>query len=438
MGASLQNSKFIDKFTEFAAKLGSQVHLSSLRDAFATIMPLYILAGLAVLFNNTVFQWILSGPALVSAQYWGNLLVNATLNISSLLVAAVIGYCLSRNRGYENPIAAALVSLATLIIMMPGSVTVIPDGASDGVSVSGVLAFSNTGTQAMFAGILIGLAATDLFIFVTGIKKLQINMGDSIPPAVGNSFSVLIPFILVMSFFAIISAILNNVFHTDLITIITVMIQEPLRGVTTGLLGCVILYSLGNFLWLFGIHQTVIYGSLLEPLLIVNMTQAMAAYAAGEPIPNIINVAFVPAFGMMGGSGSTIALIIATLLFGRNKATRAICKMSAAPGCFNINEPVIFGYSIVYNITMIIPFVLLPAIGIIIGYAATALNFMNECVVYIPWTTPPLLSGYLATGGDFRAVLVQIVIIVIGVLLYLPFVKINDGVLSKTVSNDSE
>lgn len=438
MGASLQNSKFIDKFTEFAAKLGSQVHLSSLRDAFATIMPLYILAGLAVLFNNTVFQWILSGPALVSAQYWGNLLVNATLNISSLLVAAVIGYCLSRNRGYENPIAAALVSLVTLIIMMPGSVTVIPDGASDGVSVSGVLAFSNTGTQAMFAGILIGLAATELFIFVTGIKKLQINMGDSIPPAVGNSFSVLIPFILVMSFFAIISAILNNVFHTDLITIITVMIQEPLRGVTTGLLGCVILYSLGNFLWLFGIHQTVIYGSLLEPLLIVNMTQAMAAYAAGEPIPNIINVAFVPAFGMMGGSGSTIALIIATLLFGRNKATRAICKMSAAPGCFNINEPVIFGYSIVYNITMIIPFVLLPAIGIIIGYAATALNFMNECVVYIPWTTPPLLSGYLATGGDFRAVLVQIVIIVIGVLLYLPFVKINDRVLSKTVSNDSE
>ncbi len=438
MGASLQNSKFIDKFTEFAAKLGSQVHLSSLRDAFATIMPLYILAGLAVLFNNTVFQWILSGPALVSAQYWGNLLVNATLNISSLLVAAVIGYCLSRNRGYENPIAAALVSLATLIIMMPGSVTVIPDGASDGVSVSGVLAFSNTGTQAMFAGILIGLAATELFIFVTGIKKLQINMGDSIPPAVGNSFSVLIPFILVMSFFAIISAILNNVFHTDLITIITVMIQEPLRGVTTGLLGCVILYSLGNFLWLFGIHQTVIYGSLLEPLLIVNMTQAMAAYAAGEPIPNIINVVFVPAFGMMGGSGSTIALIIATLLFGRNKATRAICKMSAAPGCFNINEPVIFGYSIVYNITMIIPFVLLPAIGIIIGYAATALNFMNECVVYIPWTTPPLLSGYLATGGDFRAVLVQIVIIVIGVLLYLPFVKINDRVLSKTASNDSE
>ncbi len=433
MSGSLQDSKFIDKFTAFAAKLGGQIHLSSLRDAFATIMPLYILAGLAVLFNNTVFQWILSGPALESAQYWGNMLVNGTLNISSLLIATVIGYCLSRNRGYDNPVAAALVSLASLIVMMPGSVSVTPVGGSEAVSVSGVLTFSNVGTQAMFAGILIGLAATELFVYVARIKKLQINMGDSIPPAVGKSFSILIPFILVMSLFGIISAVLYNVFHTDLITIITTVIQEPLRGVTTGLFGCVLLYSLGNFLWLFGIHQTVIYGSILEPLLIINMTQAMAAYAAGEPVADIINVAFVPAFGMMGGSGSTIALIIATLLFGRNKATS---KMSAAPGLFNINEPVIFGYSIVYNITMIIPFVLLPAIGIIIGYAATALNFMNECVVYIPWTTPPLLSGYLATGGDFRAVIVQLLIIVIGVLLYLPFVKINDRLMEQQAGSE--
>ena len=71
MGASLQNSKFIDKFTEFAAKLGSQVHLSSLRGCLCHYhAPLYP-GRLAVLFNNTVFQWILSGPALESAQYWG-------------------------------------------------------------------------------------------------------------------------------------------------------------------------------------------------------------------------------------------------------------------------------------------------------------------------------------------------------------------------------
>lgn len=430
------DSKFVEKFTMFASKLGNEIHLRSLRDAFATIMPLYILAGLAVLINNTVFQWILSGDTLTGAQYWGTLIVNGTLNISSLLVAPVIGYMLSQNKGYENPLAAAVISLSALVMMMPNVIGITPIGGSEEVMAQGALSFGNIGTGAMFAGVIIGLVATEVFIWISSIKKLKINLGDSIPPAVGKSFNVLIPFILVLSGFALISALLNNLFHTDLVHIITMLIQEPLRTATTGLLGCVLLYSLGNFLWILGIHQSVIYSSILEPLLIVNMTQNMAAYAAGEAIPNIINVAFVPAFGMMGGSGSTICLLIATLLVSRNKATRSVSQMAFVPGLFNINEPVIFGYSIVYNVCMLIPFVLTPAIGIIIGYAATTMHFMNECVVYIPWTTPPLLSGYLATGGDFRAIIVQLVILVLGILLYIPFVKMNDIVMEKTMASE--
>ncbi len=430
------NSKLVDKFTMFASRLGNEIHLRSLRDAFATIMPLYILAGLAVLINNTVFQWLLSGDTLTSAQYWGTLIVNGTLNISSILIAPVIGYMLSQNKGYENPLAAAVISLATLVVMMPNTVSVTPVGAEEGVLVQGALTFGNIGTGAMFAGVIIGIVATEIFVWISSIRRLKINLGDSIPPAVGKSFNVLIPFILVMSGFAVISAVLNNVFHTDLVQIITMIIQEPLRTATTGLLGCILLYSLGNFLWLLGIHQSVIYSSILEPLLIVNMTLNMAAYAAGEAIPNIINVAFVPAFGLLGGSGSTICLLIATFLVGRNAATKNVSKMALVPGIFNINEPVIFGYPIVYNISMLIPFVLTPAMGIVIAYIATSLNFMNKCVVYIPWTTPPLLSGYLATAGDWRAILVQALILVLGVLIYIPFVKINDVVMEKTMASE--
>lgn len=429
------NSKIVEKFTMVASKMGNEIHLRSLRDAFATIMPLYILAGLAVLINNTVFQWLLSGDTLAGAQYWGTLIVNGTLNISSLLIAPVIGYVLSQNKGYHNPLAAAVISLAVLVVMMPNVITIAPMDGSGEVMAQGALSFANIGTGAMFAGVIIGLVATEIFVWISSLKRLQINLGDSIPPAIAKSFNVLIPFILVMSAFALVSALLNNLFHTDLVHIIATMIQEPLRTATTGLVGCVILYSLGNFLWLLGIHQSVIYGSILEPLLVVNMTQNMAAYAAGEAIPNIINVAFVPAFGMMGGSGSTICLLIATLLVSRNKATRSVSQMAFVPGLFNINEPVIFGYSIVYNVCMLIPFVLTSAIGLIIGYAATALNFMNECVVYIPWTTPPLLSGYLATAGDWRAIIVQLIILALGTLLYIPFVKMNDIVMEKTMES---
>lgn len=433
---ALQESKLAEKFTIFASRLGNEIHLRTLRDSFATIMPLYILAGLAVLLNNTLFQWLFHGATLASIQYWGTVIINGTLNISGLLIAALIGYFLSQNRGFENPLASAVISLAALVIMMPNTVALTPDGADAAVNVSGVLPFSNLGTGAMFAGVIIGLVVTELFIKVSHIEKLQLKLGDSIPPAVGNSFNVLIPVIIVLSGCAVVSAVLYNVFDTNLINLVTTIIQEPLRKVTTGLWGCIILYSLGNLLWLFGIHQSVIYSSILEPLLIVNMTQNMAAYAAHEAIPNIINVAQVPAFGMMGGSGSTICLLIATFLVGRNKATKNLSKMAFVPGLFNSNEPVLFGYPIVYNISLIIPFVLTPAIGIFISYVATALGFMSHCVVYIPWTTPPLLSGYLATAGDWRAVIVQLLILVIGVLLYIPFVKINDAVMEKSMEQN--
>ena len=40
--ASSNSQAMLDKFAEVSAKVGNQVHLRSLRDAFATITPLYI------------------------------------------------------------------------------------------------------------------------------------------------------------------------------------------------------------------------------------------------------------------------------------------------------------------------------------------------------------------------------------------------------------
>ena len=101
---------FMDRFAEGAARLGTQIHLRTLRDAFATIMPLYILAGLAVLFNSVVFNHILSGAALDFTTYWGNMIINGTLSIAGMMIAPTIGYYLSKNRGFEKPFIAAILS----------------------------------------------------------------------------------------------------------------------------------------------------------------------------------------------------------------------------------------------------------------------------------------------------------------------------------------
>lgn len=295
-------------------------------------------------------------------------------------------------------------------------------------TVTGGLSYLNTGTQGMFGGIFVGLIATGLFIKFASIKKLQIHLGENVPPAVSASFSVLIPAILLMSFFAIIAALLAGFFNTDLINLIKTWIQEPLRGFNTSIVGYCVIYTLANFLFGLDIHQTVLSGALLDPLILVNMNENMTAYAHHQAIPNIITTSFVSNYTLIGGSGSTIALIIAILIFSKAKSSRQIAGLSLAPGIFNINEPMIFGFPIVFNLPLIIPFVLFPVVGSLMGYFATLRGWVSRTVVLVPWTTPPLIGPYLSTAGDWRAVILQILIIVVGVFLYLPFLKVSERV----------
>ncbi|CUR64482.1 PTS sugar transporter subunit IIC [Leuconostoc gasicomitatum] len=423
--------KFIDRFTRISIKIGNQIHLRSLRDAFAMIMPLFILAGLGVLINNVFFPLFLKGTSLANFQTFGNLIVNGTLNIAGLIIAPVVGYCLARNRNYKNALGAAIVSLAGLIVVMPVTLQALPINGKKDVDISGFLSYSNIGVTGMFAGIIIGLIAAELFIKLSKIEKIKINLGENVPPAVSESFLTLIPTIAVISLLAIISAILFVGFHTDLIKLITTLIQEPLRRVNTSLPGFLLIYSVGNLLFGFGIHQAVINGTLLDPVLLINTNKNMQAFAAGDHVPYIITSVFRDTFGMMGGTGSTICLLVATFLFSRVKASREVTKLSIVPGIFNINEPVIYGYPIVFNIPLLIPFVLTPIISLLIAYYATVLGLMNKTVVLVPWTTPPLINGFLATGGDWRAVVVQLLSFIIGVLFYIPFMKISEQVLLK-------
>ncbi|AVK99240.1 PTS sugar transporter subunit IIC [Pediococcus inopinatus] len=429
----LENSGFIAKFTEIYVKVGNWVYLRSLRDAFAVILPVFIIAGLGVLLNNTVFTWIFHGDTLAKVQVFGNAINNGTLNVAGLLVAPMIGYALAKNKGFDNPIAASAMSLACLMIMMPGNIALgtVASGGAKMATVTGGISYLNAGTQGMFGGIIVGLLATGLFIKLSSYKSLQIHLGENVPPAVSSSFSVLLPALILMSIFALIAALLAGLFNADLINLIKTWIQEPLRRFNTNIVGFCVIYTVANFLFTLGIHQTVISGTLMDPLVLINMNANMTAYAHSHSfahIPNIITTSFVSSYTLIGGSGSTISLIIAILIFSKVKSSRQVANLSLAPGLFNINEPMIFGYPIVFNLPLMIPFVLFPTIGSIIGYAATAAGWVRRTVVLVPWTTPPLIGPYLSTAGDWRAPLVQLFIIILGVFLYLPFMKISERV----------
>ena len=46
--------------------------------------------------------------------------------------------------------------------------------------------------------------------------------------------------------------------------------------------------------------------------------------------------------------------------------------------------------------------------------------------IAIPWTTPPLIGGYLATGGKISGAVMQAVNIVIALAIYFPFFRMWD------------
>ena len=164
----------------------------------------------------------------------------------------------------------------------------------------------------------------------------------------------------------------------------------------------------------------------MNPILQTLSLENATAYKLGKIIPNIISSQFKNFFSTFGGCGSTLSLILAMIFFCKSKRIREIAKISIIPALFGINEPVLFGLPIILNPMMLIPFVMVPLINIIITYILMSIGIVPFCNgLQIPWNTPIILSGLLVT--NWAGALLQIILLILGVILYLPFIKKLDS-----------
>lgn len=90
-----------------------------------------------------------------------------------------------------------------------------------------------------------------------------------------------------------------------------------------------------------------------------------------------------------------------------------------------------FGLPVVMNPILIIPMILTSMLGIGIGTISTIVGFMGHTYVLIPWTTPPIISAYLASGANIGAIITTLIIFIISVLIYMPFVKLSNKQVSE-------
>ncbi|WEV43577.1 PTS transporter subunit EIIC [Lactobacillus sp. ESL0684] len=427
-----------DRFTEIAAKIGNITYLKILRDAFQVIMPMFVLAGLATLLNSVLFPAVAKGDLLIKLQNFGTLLNNATLNISAMLVAPMISYFLCKTRKFDNPMTAVIVTIASMFAIMPITTQVAPVNSTKMINVTNIVTYDKIGTNGMFAGIIIGFVATELFIKLSQLKALKINLGQGIPPAVASSFELMIPIFITVGIICLACTLLIDFWNTSLVDVIAMAIQKPLTKVGNSFAGFTFLFGLANFVFSIGIHPSTITSSIMKAPLMVAMNENMSAAAAGHTAPNIINYSFRIVFGQIGGTGATLGLLIAILLFTKWKPYKEVSKLALAPTIFNINEPLVFGLPVVFNVSLMLPFVLGPIMGTTIGYIATAVGFVKPLTVLVPWTIPPFVNGFLASGGDWKVVVLQVAIVILQALLYLPFLKVAERIARREAAEVKE
>ena len=110
----------------------------------------------------------------------------------------------------------------------------------------------------------------------------------------------------------------------------------------------------------------------------------------------------------------------------KSKRNKAIGRASVVPTFFGVNEPILFGAPLVLNPVFFIPFIFAPIVNVWIFKFFVDVLKMNSFSIFLPWTTPGLLGIVMGTGFAFWSFVLAIVLIVVDVIIYYPFVKVYD------------
>ena len=428
-----------------AEAIGRNKYLIAIRDGFLVSTPLLIVGSIFLLIANFPIpawtDWI--GSFMIGEQSLAALLgkqSDATFTIMAIFATMGIGYSFAKEMK-TTPIFGAAVSLMAWFILMPYSLTGTIKSLVDASGAAIEFAEGTTGTltgidlgwlgaKGIFMGIICALVGVHIYTWVER-KGWIIKMPAGVPPTVVQSFAALIPAGVVMTVFFVFNMIFVA-FGTDAFTFIFTFLQTPLLGLGDTLGAMIIAYIFLHLFWFFGVNGGSVVGAVFNPILqtlaLDNLNLWKEVGQSGFTVGNgahIISQQFQDLFATFGGCGSTLSLLIAMLLFCKSKRITELGKLALVPGIFGINEPSVFGLPIVLNPTIVIPFILVPTINIILSYFAMNIGLFPPCNgVNIPWTTPVIISGFLATnwvGAVFQGLL-----LILGVFIYMPFIKTMD------------
>jgi PTS system cellobiose-specific IIC component len=401
--------------------------IAALKDGILFTLPLTLVGSVFLLLAQLPIPALNEWIASIFGAGWTEPLFQA-YNSSFKMIAVVatmgIAYSYAKNEDHE-PLAAAVMAFVSFLLTQNLFVK-----SASGEVVSGVIPMSWTGGEGMVAAIIIGLLVGITYSWFME-KKITLKMPAGVPQGVANSFAALIPAAVIILFSTVVFGFFKYALNTTFIEFIYKTIQTPLQGMSDSLPGIIVISFTIPFLWWFGVHGSTIVSGVVGGILLSNTSANQAILDSGKELTiangaRIVTQQFLDQFVTTTGAGITIGLVLCMLFFAKSQQSKQLGRLAIGPGMFNINEPVTFGTPIVMNPFMAIPFMAAPVVSAIITYFAIATGLVPPFSgVLVPWTTPPVISGFII--GGWKTALLQIICLSTSFFIYFPFFKKVDS-----------
>lgn len=397
--------------------------------SFATLLEKLHVAGYQNFIHTFAGGTIYNILAFIDRSTLGMLSVYMTISVSISYVRIV------RKNKQSASFACSATVLACFFIMVgfyqSGIVTSV-DGFYTAENINRVKEllrqverFSGRG---MFSALVASIVGSVLFTKMSNVFRAKTQVyADGTDSVFHSAMATLLPSATVILIFALFNYVISVTTGCscvqDLFVAAVTRLFEVL-GENRSFFSGFLFLLLSQIMWCFGIHGS-------------NVLEQVSKYYF-EPIneyTGIVSKSFMDNFAIMGGCGTTLALLIAIFIFSKRTTTRRLSRLSLIPGLFNINELMVFGLPIVYNFYLILPFVCVPLVMYTLSYLAVSFGFVPAVSANVHWTTPVVLSGYYATGS-FTGSILQLINLAIGVAIYRPFILWYDK-KSDTTSADN-
>lgn len=412
------------RIAPWAHRIGSNKFLSSISNGFNMILPIILVGAMFSLLtgiNFAPYQEFLSATQLKPLF---DLIPKVTTNMLAVYATFAIAfqYAIKRIGNDDAPVVGVL-ALFLFFIVTPLTQTDLTSTLTGDENIA-VFTLDWFGGTGLFSAILISVITVETYRLIV-TKGWVITLPDGVPPTVSKSFSALIPTVIIVLLGLTFNYVLAMTPFENFHQIIYGLVLLPLSGLTDNLFTTIILLLLMHFFWFFGMHGTLILGPVLLTILMPPTIQNMEALAANQPIPNIFSLGFISVIAL-GGIGSTLPLLVVSLR-AKSQRFKTLTRLAFVPSVFGINEPVIFGYPIVLNPKLFIPFMAAPIVNALILYFAIQLNIVSPpALMQLPTGTPIFVDGFLQMG--INGVFIQAAMFAVDMLLYYPFARYADKV----------